>query len=193
MSGRPKEYDDAAVIDAAMDVFWTHGYEASSTQALCERTGLGRGSLYHAFGSKQNLYEQALQRYQALGLAAQTRILARPGSAKERLRALLQWGVEGDLDPVQRRGCMALFSVLERGGKDPAIEQINRAYVTRLETVLCEVIAMGQRNGELADEQPAKAVARAFLAGYYGLRILGQSMPERRFLTDALEGTLAKL
>ena len=40
MSGRPKEYDDTAVIDAAMDVFWTNGYEASSTQELCERTGL---------------------------------------------------------------------------------------------------------------------------------------------------------
>ncbi|MEX0633668.1 TetR/AcrR family transcriptional regulator [Serratia ureilytica] len=51
-----------------MDVFWTNGYEASSTQELCERTGLGRGSLYHAFGSKQNLYEQALRRYQELGL-----------------------------------------------------------------------------------------------------------------------------
>ena len=82
MSGRPKEYDDSAVIDAAMDVFWTNGYEDSSTQELCERTGLGRGSLYHAFGSKQNLYEQALRRYQELGLQAQTDILKGVGTAK---------------------------------------------------------------------------------------------------------------
>lgn len=193
MSGRPKEYDDDVVIDAAMDVFWTHGYEASSTQELCERTGLGRGSLYHAFGSKQNLYEQALRRYQELGIKAQTEILAGPGSAKERLRALLQWGVDGDLDPAQRRSCMALFSVMERSSKDPVIEQINRAYVNKLEAALCHVMAVGQRNGEIAGDRPALVLTRAFLASYYGLRILGQSMPDRKFLQDVLEGTLAAL
>lgn len=193
MSGRPKEYDDDVVIDAAMEVFWTHGYEASSTQELCERTGLGRGSLYHAFGSKQNLYEQALRRYQELGIKAQTDILAGPGSAKERLRALLQWGVDGDLDPVTRRSCMALFSVMERSSKDPVIEQINRVYVNKLEAALCHVMAVGQRNGEIAADRPALVLTRAFLASYYGLRILGQSMPDREFLHDVLEGTLATL
>lgn len=44
MSGRPKEFDDVAVIEAAMDVFWSNGYNGSSAQALCDRTGLGRGS-----------------------------------------------------------------------------------------------------------------------------------------------------
>ncbi|VFR54294.1 Transcriptional regulator, TetR family [plant metagenome] len=193
MSGRPKEYDDTAVIDAAMDVFWTNGFEASSTQELCERTGLGRGSLYHAFGSKQKLYEQTLRRYQELGLQAQTDILNGPGTAKDRLRTLLQWGVDGDLDPVKRRSCMALFSVMERSNKDPVIEQINRAYVTKLEAALCHVVAVGQRNGELSDDRPALEVTRAFLASYYGLRILGQSMPDRNFLQDVLEGTLAGL
>ena len=106
MSGRPKEYDDTAVIDAAMDVFWTNGYEASSTQELCERTGLGRGSLYHAFGNKQALYEQALRRYQELGIQAQTAILNGPGSVKERLRGLLEWGVSANLENPNR-GCMA--------------------------------------------------------------------------------------
>lgn len=193
MIGRPKEYDDAAVITAAMDVFWENGYEASSTQVLCERTGLGKGSLYHAFGSKQQLYEQALRHYQELGITAQTQILHGPGTVKERLRALMQWGVDGDLDATQPRGCMALFSAMERSSKDPAVESINRAYVTRLEAVLRRVITEGQESGELATAQPAASVARGFLASYYGLRLLGQSMPERDFLEDVLNATLAKL
>ncbi len=193
MSGRPKEYDDTTVIDAAIEVFWTNGYEASSTQELCERTGLGRGSLYHAFGCKQNLYEQALRRYQELGFNAQSEILMGSGSAKDRLRALLQWGIDGSVAPNKRRGCMALFSVLELSSKDPMIDKINRAYVNKLEAVVCHVIAVGQRNGELSKEQPVLEVARAFLASYYGLRILGQSMPDPVFLDDVLEGTLARL
>lgn len=192
MIGRPKEYDEAAVINAAMDVFWENGYEASSTQVLCERTGLGKGSLYHAFGSKQKLYEQALAHYQELGITAQTQILNGPGTAKQRLQALMQWGIEGDMGASQPRGCMAMFSVMERSSKDPVIDSINRAYVVRLEAALCRVIATGQERGELATDQPASSVARGFLASYYGLRLLGQSMPDRAFLEDVLEATLAK-
>lgn len=193
MSGRPREFDDAAVINAAMNVFWRNGYEGSSAQELCERTKLGRGSLYNAFGSKQQLYEQALCRYQELGIQAQSLILNGPGTAKQRLRALLEWGIEGDLDDTKPRGCMALFSILERNTKDPQVEQINRSYVIKLEAALCHVFAVGQRSGEISTERPALEMARAFLSSYYGLRILGLSMPERSFLQDVLEGTLAKL
>lgn len=192
MSGRPKEYDDTAVIDAAMDVFWTNGYEASSTQELCERTGLGRGSLYHAFGNKQALYEQALRRYQELGIQAQTAILNGPGSVKERLRGLLEWGVSANLESPNR-GCMAQFSVLERACKDPVVAEINRIYITRLEAALCHLMAIGQRNGELEAQRPALEMARAFLASYYGLRILGRALPERAYLNDVIEGLMARL
>jgi len=49
---RPREFDDGTALDAAMETFWTKGYEATTTAELCENTGLGRGSLYNAFGSK---------------------------------------------------------------------------------------------------------------------------------------------
>ena len=105
----------------------------------------------------------------------------------------MQWGIEGDLDPVKRRGCMALFAALERSGKDPMVERISRVYVTRLEQVLCHLFAVGQRSGEVSSERPALSLARTFLSSYYGLRLLGRAMPERAFLEDVMEGTLAQL
>ncbi len=193
MSGRPKEYDDTSVIDAAMEVFWDTGYEASSTQVLCERTGLGRGSLYHAFGNKQKLYEHALRRYQELGLKAQIEILEGSGSTKERLRALLQWVVNGGLDPNGNRPCMALFSTMESGSKHPVIEEINQAYFSKLEASVCSAISAGQNNGELSSDRPAIEVARVFLTIYGGLNIFRHSMEDKAFLTDVLEGTIARL
>jgi len=193
MSGRPREFDDTTVIEAAMDVFCSNGYEGSSAQELCERTGLGRGSLYHAFGSKHKLYELALRRYQELGIEAQAQILNGPGSVKERLRALMQWGVDGDLGPSRGRGCMALFAALDRAGTDPVVADISRVYVSRLEQVLCHVFAVGQHNGEVSSERSALEMARTFLSSYYGLRVLGQSMPDRTFLEDVMDGTLARL
>lgn len=191
MSGRPKEYDDETVLQAAMDVFWSHGYEASSTQALCESTGLGKGSLYHAFGSKQKLYEQALKRYQELGLQAQKQILHSAGSAKERLKALMLWGMEIDLDGSER-GCMALFSVMERS-HDPVTHKINQSYVQKIEALLCQVVAQGQAQGELSQKLSSLTIVRSFLASYYGLRILGRSMPDRAFLLDVIDGTISQL
>ncbi|AJC19945.1 TetR/AcrR family transcriptional regulator [Pandoraea pulmonicola] len=193
MSGRPREFDDAAVIDAAMDVFWTHGYEGTSAQALVECTGLGRGSLYNAFGSKLNLYHEALERYQTLGLQTQLDILNAPGPIKDRLRALMQWGIDEDLDPEKQRGCMTLFAVLERGAKDPKVRQISLAYLTRIEQVIVHLIAVGQHSGELSTERSPLLVARTFLSSYYGLRALGRTVSDRAFLEDIVEGALAQL
>jgi AcrR family transcriptional regulator len=193
MSGRPREFDDAAVIDAAMDVFWTHGYEGTSAQALVECTGLGRGSLYNAFGSKLNLYHEALERYQTLGLQTQLDILNAPGPIKDRLRALMQWGIDEDLDPEKQRGCMTLFAVLERGAKDPKVRQISLAYLTRIEQVIVHLIAVGQHSGELSTERSPLLVARTFLSSYYGLRALGRTVSDRTFLEDIVEGALAQL
>lgn len=193
MSGRPREFNDAAVIDAAMDVFWTHGYEGTSAQALVECTGLGRGSLYNAFGSKLNLYHEALERYQTLGLQTQADILNAPGPVKDRLRALMQWGIDDDLNPEKQRACMSLFAALERGAKDAKVRQISQAYFKRIEQVLVHLIAVGQHNGELSSERSPVVVARTFLSSYYGLRALGRTICDRAFLEDIVDGTLAQL
>ena len=77
--------------------------------------------------------------------------------------------------------------------KDPVVAEINRIYITRLEAALCHLMAIGQRNGELEAQRPALEMARAFLASYYGLRILGRALPERAYLNDVIEGLMARL
>ncbi|HCE5827398.1 TPA: TetR/AcrR family transcriptional regulator [Pseudomonas aeruginosa] len=193
VTGRPREFDRDSVIEAAMQVFWSNGYDGTSTQALCENIGLGKGSLYNAFGSKQQLYELALQHYQDLALTSQKKILNGPGTPRERLRAFLQWGVDEDLNGTEHRTCMALFAGLERAPKVPSVQTMVRSHFTRLETALCEVFTAGQQVGDIASDRSPLSKARAFLSQYFGLRILGQSMPDREVLQDALEGALSRL
>ncbi|MEO6714384.1 MAG: helix-turn-helix domain-containing protein, partial [Mycobacteriales bacterium] len=61
--GRPREFDMATALDAAVDVFWERGYESTSVADLEIATGLSRSSLYQAFGSKRTLYQASLDRY----------------------------------------------------------------------------------------------------------------------------------
>ena len=60
---RPKSFDVDEVLDRAVDLFWVNGFAATSMADLVNHLGINRGSLYSTFGSKQELYERALERY----------------------------------------------------------------------------------------------------------------------------------
>ncbi|WP_309114564.1 TetR/AcrR family transcriptional regulator [Saccharothrix sp.] len=191
--GRPREFDDAAVVDAAMEVFWSKGYESTSTEDLCVRTGLGRGSLYNAFGSKHGLYERVLRRYAEVGFGLQAEILDGPGTVKERLRALMIDVIDTDLGDPAKRGCLAVNAAVDAGGTDAVVaDQVLRQF-SRFEAAVREVIARGQRDGEVATDVNPLVAARLFVSAYYGLRVLGKVVHDRRVLEDVVEGALARL
>src|ERR1700709_1414379 len=58
-----EEFDTERAVASAMAAFRRHGFEGASIQHLVDATGVGRGSLYAAFGSKEGLYLAALDRY----------------------------------------------------------------------------------------------------------------------------------
>ncbi|MFI6588324.1 TetR/AcrR family transcriptional regulator [Embleya sp. NPDC050493] len=198
---RPREFDDQAVVDAAMAVFWEKGYEGTSTQDLCERTGLGRGSLYNAFGSKHRLYEEALRRYAEVPARAQLDLLAESDSAsaseswsvRERLRDLMLGMIEVDMADPGRRGCLALNAATEPGGRNEAVAALVHRQFVDLEQALCRLVAVGQATGELTAGRPPLQVARAFQSAYYGLRVLAKVTDDRDALLDVVEGALAAL
>lgn len=152
MVGRPREFSDSAVVDAAMDLFWEKGYEATTTQGLCERTGVGRGSLYNAFGSKHRLYEEAVRRYAKTWAAKQPEMLARPGPVKERLRELMVGVIDADLADPGRRGCLALNAAIEVSGRGALV----RRQFLDLERALTNVVETGQRTGGAAHGPPGE-------------------------------------
>ncbi len=193
MVGRPREFSDSAVIDVAMDLFWEKGYEATTTQDLCERTGLGRGSLYNAFGSKHRLYEEAVRRYAETWAARQLEMLARPGPVKERLREMMVGVVDADLADPGRRGCLALNAAIEVSGRDGEVPALVRRQFLDLEQALTNVVEAGQRAGELRTDRPAHQLARMFQSTYYGLRALAKVTDDRDALLDVVEGALAAL
>ncbi|HEX4362165.1 MAG TPA: TetR/AcrR family transcriptional regulator [Pseudonocardia sp.] len=190
---RPREFDDGAALDAAMETFWTKGYEATTTAELCENTGLGRGSLYNAFGSKHALYEAALSRYTEIGYTSTLDILRAPGRPVERLRALLLWVIDTDLGDPHRRGCLAINASLDTAGRSDPVVELTRRHFERLEQALREVIEEGQRAGEFAPDRDSGQLARTLQSTYYGLRVIGSVTQDRAALLDVAEGALAAL
>ena len=61
--GRPREFDEDAVLEAATERFWNNGYEATSMRDLADHTGMTTPSLYNAFSDKRAIYRLVLDRY----------------------------------------------------------------------------------------------------------------------------------
>ncbi|MFG2648331.1 TetR/AcrR family transcriptional regulator [Streptomyces sp. NPDC048436] len=198
---RPREFDEERVVTAAMQTFWRHGYEGTSTRALCDSTGLGPSSLYNTFGGKRQLYLRALRRYYETSTAEQIEILRGEGTAKERLRDMMIHALDADLDETDGRGCFAINAAVEIGGLDPEVREAVRLNFDRVEEELRAVVATGIRTGELpstADVEAdanahARTIARRVQSTYYGLRVLARVQDDRQALLDTVESTLAGL
>lgn len=190
---RNREFDTEQVLDDAMELFWVNGFGATSTQDLCERTGLGRGSLYNAFSGKRQLYSRVLERYRESGTAPLLSVLEGPGSARDRLRAMMSRVIDLDLADPDRKGCLAINAAVELAGRDPEVKEAVQQHFARVEAAILAVIREGQRSGELNGRRDAAQVARTVMSTYYGLRVLAKVSDDREALTDVVEGALAQL
>jgi TetR/AcrR family transcriptional regulator, transcriptional repressor for nem operon len=60
---RAKVFDPDEALQKAMQIFWEHGYGATSVDTLVQGMGINRFSLYSTFGGKHQLFVAALERY----------------------------------------------------------------------------------------------------------------------------------
>src|SRR5271169_850307 len=118
---RPREFDEDAVLKAAMNCFWERGYEATSVRDLATEMGITGPSLYNAFGDKRSLFRKALERYAQHSARARIARLESTLPPKEAVQAFITEIVEHSLDDRDRRGCLLVNSALEIAPHDPEI------------------------------------------------------------------------
>ncbi|MFI0410993.1 TetR/AcrR family transcriptional regulator [Actinomadura sp. 3N508] len=180
---RPRKFEEERAVEAAMRAFWADGYEATSTQELCNATGLGRSSIYNTFKSKHDLFEKALARYMDIKTSNVIRTLEDGGRpVRERLRTILEWAVEPE--PGDPAGCLVVNTVVELAQRDEAIaERIARDERRRL-TALTAAIKEGMRTGEIDRSKDARALAHFIVSTVSGMRVVARGGADRRTLTS---------
>lgn len=190
--GRPKNYDPDVVVAQAMETFWTKGYGDTSPADLAEATGVAKGSLYHCFGSKRELFGKALELYCQIGAQMTEELLSQPGTTKERFRAYFVLLVDMDLDGPVQRGCMAQNTVAELAGRDEAATR----RVHRMEENMVELftarIEQGQRDGDVDRGLDARAQALCLQTMLAGLRTMALTF-DRPTLYQIIDSSLAGL
>ncbi|HWD82185.1 MAG TPA: TetR/AcrR family transcriptional regulator [Kribbella sp.] len=186
---RPRTFDEERAVDAAMRVFWTTGYEATSTQDLCAATGLGRSSIYNTFNSKRDLFDRALRRYAERFTAAQLEVIQDAGlPIRERIRRILWTAVEPE--PDDPAGCFVINTIVELGPKDPEIvELLDRDHELKL-VALTTAIKAAQAAGEVGAEQDAATLAQYVFTVLGGLRVAARRNAPPEIQRAVVEATL---
>jgi TetR/AcrR family transcriptional regulator, transcriptional repressor for nem operon len=170
---RPREFDEADVLAAARDEFWWRGYNATSIDDLTAATGLGKGSLYGAFGDKHGLFMLALDDYITSAMEdLRAQLRDRSYSAYDRLARHIRAQAKAIAADSGRGGCMMAKSAAELGATDDAVERaVERAYADwRAELVEC--IKEAQRDGAIDRKQNAQVLATTLLSFMRGQEAL---------------------
>ena len=185
---RPREFDEETVVRAARERFWDAGYAATSMTDLSEATGLGKTSLYGAFGDKHALFMRVFDEY-STGAVDAARGRGRRGpdaGAFERIRAYLLANAHGSAG--NPRGCLLARGTSELAGVDEDVaERARRAY-TELSEVFARAVEAAQRAGDIDPAADARALADLILAVHRGTEALGRGgaqEPALRALVEA--------
>jgi TetR/AcrR family transcriptional repressor of nem operon len=170
---RPREFDESVAVESAMHAFWDRGYEATSTQDLCEATGLGRSSVYNTFTSKRALFRRTLTHYSARGLAGRKAVLDGPGTAAERIAAMLGALIDEELEHG-RRGCLVVNTLAELGTPDDEVGEALRSDTEHQLALLTECTREGVLDGSLQPGRDPADVAEFLLSTISGLRLISR-------------------
>ena len=130
--GRKKSYDRDVLVRKAMEIFRDHGFAGTSAEMLVEGLGVNRYSLYAESGSKQALFDAALQRYDDEVLERNFGPLEAPGAGIDEVRALLEFFGSAGKGPASGRGCLLCNTAVEFGPEDPSGAGFVQRYFARL-------------------------------------------------------------
>ncbi len=176
--GRPREFDPDQVEDFAMRLFWEHGFDRVSITDVTAATGVNRRSIYDEFGSKEMLFERAIQRYLAGPGGYLSEALTRP-TAREVADAMVHGAADtvsgdpqgcltvGDAHGLRELRHATVHQLAERfdvAVADGELAGVDTLVLARWIAAVCQGIAVQSRSG--ASRADLHAVADLALAGW---------------------------
>lgn len=178
--GRPLEFEPDKALDAAMEVFWCKGYEATSLTDLLEAMELSKSSLYQTFGGKQALFKKCLARYQDQFASDLARQLEQAPSGLQFIHGLFQWVANTAQEPAGAKGCLVGNSANEFGQRDPVFAKPIAQGLHRLGDIFKAAVKRAQEEGDVVADADVSALAGYLVSAMTGLRTLIKSGLDKR-------------
>ena len=187
--GRPRSFDREAALDRAMEVFWQKGFEGTSLSDLTKAMGINPPSLYSAFGDKEHLFLETVERYQAKHGPATCPFTDQP-TARGAVEQLLAWTVKELCGTSQPRGCMMVMTSTTTTASSKhlqaALAECRAASRERLKAR----IDQGAREGELPASTDTGALADFYATVLTGMSLQAREGASRKSLLATVEAAM---
>ena len=165
---RPREFDITKAIEDISEKFWADGYEATGVAALVDVTGVGRASLYAAFGSKREMLHKAIDFYLSEHIEQVVSPIDDGG-----IDAVANWfrsfARVREMKPERATmGCLMVNSIVELGTSDPEVVALAERYRNRIRHAFDSALVKAVQDGEVDGDVDARAdLATMMLMGLY--------------------------
>ena len=184
--GRPLAFNQEKALDAAMQLFWAHGYEGTSMAELTDALGINKPSIYAAFGNKEQLFRKALARYIA-GPVAFVAEVKNALTAHQVVEGFLKQAVEFFSDQTTPNGCLIVQAALTCGQSSNVIQQELIAYRKRFEEAFVARFELAKTQGDLPQDADANALAKYLATIHQGLSVQATSGATKQELLAVVE------
>jgi len=191
MTGRPITFDPETVLDSAMGRFWDHGFERTSYGDLVETTGLGRQSLYQAFGDKRSLFKKVLKHYGQSVTQKSIDILNSDHPPIENIQCWLdRLCKRGD---ARLKGCLLTNTALEIVPHDEMVAKVVRRELARVEKTLVQTLERAAVEKELRVDADVQSLSTYLFGVAQGLMVMGRLGLSHAKLKSHMEVALTAL
>ncbi|PSL32003.1 TetR/AcrR family transcriptional regulator [Chitinophaga ginsengisoli] len=193
MAGRPKIFDEREVVEKAVDVFWTKGYETASADELLDAMGIGKGSFYLAFkGGKKELYEKSLRQYAD---RFDKQLLHDLSVSKDPVQLIKDFFMALADDPKskQMKGCYIGNALVQLSDGDVDTKLIAAELLGSVESIFTDVIRKAQEEKKLKNKAKPEVLGKYLINLWNGVNVTRRSNPGYEHLREVLEMSLQVL
>jgi TetR/AcrR family transcriptional repressor of nem operon len=187
---RLREFDEDQALDAAVDCFWSRGYEATSVRDLAREMGIGGASLYNTFGDKRALFVRVLERYANRSTRERIARLEASHRPRDAIRAFLAEVIERSLKDSACKGCLLVNSALDVAPHDAELGRVVRGYLEEIRAFFQRNVEAASKAGETPRGTDADALSIHLLGVLMGMRVLARTGAKRRTLEAVVQPAL---
>jgi AcrR family transcriptional regulator len=189
--GRPREFDRDEALERAMQLFWALGYEATSMADLRAALGITQASLYAAFGSKEQLFREAVDLYRRTANSSTVQALATGRTAREAVQTMLQAAVDALTAPGTPGGCLIVLGATNCALENRSVQEYLLSVRRQISEAILGRLRKGQRDGDLQKAAPISALASYYATVLHGLALQSRDRVSRKVLTHVVKIAMA--
>ncbi|KGH27842.1 MAG: TetR/AcrR family transcriptional regulator [Comamonas sp.] len=171
MAGRPREFDRDQALECAMLAFWQRGYEGTSMADLVQAMGIASARIYAAFGSKQALFREAIQRYESGAGCFADRALAEESLVREAISRMLRDAATTYTEPSRPQGCMVVMAATNFAQENEEVAAWLAVHRRQRTQSIIDRLQRAMDEGELRKDADVQSLGDFYATHLHGISV----------------------